>query len=132
MQDGDPARCRLKHPFPWGAPARRGDRLRFFSQACSFATCTDGSDGTLAGKPDGTPRSDDRQPGVADYLGHGVTLAASTLLFLWLGTIVDDWLGTEPWLTLLGAFVGAGAGFYHMIHHLVIVPRDEERRKRGE
>lgn len=85
----------------------------------------------MAEQPDQEPSPDSRQPGVGDYLGHGVTLAASTLLFLWLGTRADAWLGTEPWLTLLGAFVGAGAGFYHMIHHLVIVPRDaEEARKR--
>jgi hypothetical protein len=68
---------------------------------------------------------------VADYLGHGLTWAASTLLFLWLGTVADDWLGTEPWLTLLGAFVGAGAGFYHMYSHLVIAPRDAASRKNG-
>lgn len=62
-------------------------------------------------------------PGAEAYLGHGMVLAASTLLFLWVGTKADEWLGTEPWLTLLGALVGAGAGFYHMIHHLVVVPQ---------
>lgn len=51
-------------------------------------------------------------------------MAVSTLFFLWLGTKADAWLGTEPWLALLGAFVGAGAGFYHMYHHLIEVPRD--------
>lgn len=63
-----------------------------------------------------------------EYLGHGLTMAASTLLFLWLGTKVDGWLGTEPWLALVGAFLGAGGGFYHMIHHLVVVPRERENR----
>lgn len=48
----------------------------------------------------------------------------STLFFLWLGTKADGWLGTEPWLALLGAIVGAAAGFYHMYHHLVEVPKD--------
>ena len=65
-----------------------------------------------------------------EYLGHGLTMAASTLLFLWLGTKADGWLGTEPWLALLGAFLGAGAGFYHLIHHLVVVPRERERREK--
>ena len=60
------------------------------------------------------------------YMGHGLTLAVSTLFFLWLGTKADGWLGTEPWLALLGAFVGAGAGFYHMYHHLVEAPRDDD------
>ncbi len=85
----------------------------------------------MAEWPEQGPEGDGGQLGVANYLGHGLTWAASTLLFLWLGTVADDWLGTEPWLTLLGAFVGAGAGFYHMYHHLVIVPRDEAVRKNG-
>lgn len=67
----------------------------------------------------------------AEYLGHGLTLAASTLLFLWLGTRADGWLGTDPWLALLGAFVGAGAGFYHMYHHLVVVPQERDDRREG-
>jgi hypothetical protein len=37
-------------------------------------------------------------------------VALSTLLFLYLGTRADGWLGTEPWLTLIGAFVGAARG----------------------
>lgn len=66
-------------------------------------------------------------PDAASYLGVGLTLALSTLLFLWLGSKADGWLGTEPWLTLVGAFVGAAAGFYYMIHHLIVVPG----RRRG-
>lgn len=79
-------------------------------------------------------------PEVGKYMGLGLTWAISTLLFLWLGTVADGWLGTEPALTLIGAFVGAGAGFYWMIHHLVIEPRrraerddsDERGRKERE
>lgn len=62
------------------------------------------------------------------YLGIGLTSGLSTLLFLWLGTIADRRLGTGPWLTLAGAFVGAAAGFYHMYHHLVIVPRNRKNQ----
>ncbi len=76
----------------------------------------------MAHQPDRKPDSGSKQPGVEAYLGHGLTLAASTLLFLWVGTQADAWLGTEPWLALLGAFVGAGAGFYHMVHHLLLAP----------
>ena len=75
-------------------------------------------------QPERQPDGPSTYRGVGEYLGHGLTWAASTLLFLWLGTRADDWLGTEPWLALLGAFVGAGAGFYHMYHHLVQVPAD--------
>ena len=65
---------------------------------------------------------DGKRPPSADYsryLGYGLTWALSTLLFLWLGTKADAWLGTRPALTLLGAFVGASAGFYHMYSNLV-------------
>lgn len=78
-------------------------------------------------QPEG--KRDVGQPAVASYLGHGLTLAASTLLFLWLGTKADGWLGTEPWLALVGAFVGAGAGFYHMVHHLIVAPQSKRNEK---
>lgn len=63
------------------------------------------------------------------YIGVGMTSAVSTLLFLFLGSMADGWLGTGPWLTLIGAFVGAGAGFYYMYHHLVIEPRLRKERE---
>jgi F0F1-type ATP synthase assembly protein I len=107
--------------------------LRIFSQAFSFAVCTyEGAGGNVAEQPQRKPASGSGQPGVEAYLGYGLTLAASTLLFLWLGTKADSWLGTEPWLALLGAFVGAGAGFYHMVHHLIVAPRAERDRQEEE
>ena len=60
---------------------------------------------------------------VSRYLGIGLTWALSTALFLYLGSLADGWLETTPWLTLIGAFVGAAAGFYYMYHHLVVEPR---------
>lgn len=67
------------------------------------------------------------------YLGIGLTWALSTALFLYLGSLADARLGTAPWLTLIGAFVGAAAGFYYMYHHLVVAPRERSERegKRG-
>jgi hypothetical protein len=62
------------------------------------------------------------------YVGVGLTMALSTGLFLYLGVRADRWLGSGPWLTLLGTFVGAAAGFWYMYYHLVIEPR----RKDGE
>ncbi|MBR9988698.1 MAG: AtpZ/AtpI family protein [Gemmatimonadetes bacterium] len=58
------------------------------------------------------------------YLGIGLTMALATGLFTFVGMRLDGWLDTEPWLTLAGAFVGAGAGFYYMYYHLVIAPRN--------
>ena len=77
-------------------------------------------------------------PDASRYLGVGLTLALSTLGFLWLGTVADGWLGTEPVFTVAGAFVGAAAGFWYMIHHLVRLPgrrtgpeADGERKERS-
>jgi F0F1-type ATP synthase assembly protein I len=85
----------------------------------------------VSGQPDRRPQRKPEATGTAQYLGHGLTLAASTLFFLWLGTRADGWLGTDPWLALMGAFIGAGAGFYHMYHHLVVVPRERDGRRDG-
>jgi hypothetical protein len=68
---------------------------------------------------------------MARFSGHGLTLAMSTAAFLFLGKWADSKLGTAPWLTLLGAMVGAAGGFYHMLQHLVFLPQEEERKKRA-
>lgn len=66
------------------------------------------------------------------YLGFGLAWALSTGLFLFLGWVVDRWLGTVPIFTILGAFVGAAAGFYSMYWHLVIEPRQRERERESK
>ena len=63
------------------------------------------------------------------YLGVGLTWALSTALFLYLGSLADGWLGTAPWLTLIGAFVGGAAGFYHMYRQLVNAPKQRHEGK---
>ncbi|GMR12442.1 MAG: hypothetical protein BMS9Abin29_0631 [Gemmatimonadota bacterium] len=57
------------------------------------------------------------------YMGHGLTLALATLFFLLVGWWLDSKLGTRPLLLLLGAFVGAGAGFYRLYYYVVIKSR---------
>ncbi len=69
---------------------------------------------------------------VARYSGHGLTLALAMGFFLFLGWIADGRLGTTPLLTVLGALVGAGAGFYHMLQHIVLRPRAREEERRGQ
>lgn len=70
---------------------------------------------------------------VARFSGHGLTIALATGLFLFLGWRVDGWIGTTPLFTMLGALLGAAAGFYHMLHHLVFLPREQDsRRQAGE
>ena len=59
----------------------------------------------------------------SQFLGHGLAFALSTLLFLMAGYWADRRLGTGGFLTVVGAFVGASAGFYSMYYHIVIEPR---------
>ena len=63
------------------------------------------------------------------YAGMGLQFALSILLFVWLGQWLDRKLGTEPWLLLLGAFVGAGAGFYAIYRRLTSDLKREEAEK---
>jgi F0F1-type ATP synthase assembly protein I len=56
---------------------------------------------------------------IARALSLGLTWAASTALFLYLGMLADGWLGTSPVLTIVGAFVGTGAGFYYLYSQLM-------------
>ncbi len=62
------------------------------------------------------------------YAGFGLTLAVATGLFLLAGWWIDRWVGTTPLFTIAGALLGAGAGFYHMYQHVVLMPRDRQRR----
>lgn len=65
----------------------------------------------------------------AEVLGSGIQFAASILVFLFAGRWLDARLGTEPWLLLIGVFVGAGAGFYALYRQLVIRPRERQQKK---
>ena len=61
------------------------------------------------------------------YMGFGLTWALSVLLFLGVGAWLDSKLGTGPILLIVGAFVGAGAGFYSLYYHIVIEPRQKQQ-----
>lgn len=76
------------------------------------------------------PRTPANQAG--EVLGVGLQFAGAILLFLFVGRWLDERLGTEPWLLLLGVLVGAGAGFFSLYRQLVVVPRERERRRREE
>ena len=56
---------------------------------------------------------------IARALSVGLTWALSTALFLYLGSLADGWLGTKPVFTLIGAFIGAAAGFCYVYSQLM-------------
>lgn len=57
---------------------------------------------------------------VGRHAGYGMTIAASAALFAWLGTLLDELLGTRPLFVILGAFLGFSAGFYSMYRRLAL------------
>ena len=71
--------------------------------------------------------SSEIQRASADALGHGITIAVSVALFLWLGDLLDQRIGTSPLFAFLGILLGAGGGFYRLYAQLVLIPREEAR-----
>lgn len=62
-------------------------------------------------------------------MGVGLGFAASILLFFFLGRWLDERLGTEPWLLIVGVFVGLAAGFWSMYRRLVVEPAQKKNGK---
>lgn len=48
------------------------------------------------------------------YSTVGITMVILTVGGYFLGSLADDKLGTYPFLTILGLFIGIGAGFYEL------------------
>ena len=69
---------------------------------------------------------------IARALSLGLTWALSTALFLYVGMLCDGWLGTEPILTVVGAFVGAAAGFYYLYSQLMARTGERKRDRESE
>jgi len=66
------------------------------------------------------------------YSHLGITFAASILIFLFGGKYLDGKLGTYPYLTLVGAFVGGAGGFYYIIKELIIKQKTDEKKEGNE
>jgi F0F1-type ATP synthase assembly protein I len=50
---------------------------------------------------------------LSPYFNIGYVFAASVALLTFLGYYLDQKLGTNPWLTLVGAILGISTGFYN-------------------
>lgn len=77
-------------------------------------------------------RTDDRRTvmrEVGRYTGFGLSWALSVLLFLWIGYWLDGRLGTLPWLTIVGAFVGAAGGFISLYRGITAAAAADERER---
>ena len=54
-----------------------------------------------------------RKTGIA--YAAALTLFASVVSLCGVGWLLDRWLGTDPWLLVIGIVLGAVAGFYQFI-----------------
>ena len=62
-------------------------------------------------EPSGSPVDPDRAAltGAAEFLTLGLTVAVALVVLAGLGYLVDRWLGTSPWFTLVGLVLGIAA-----------------------
>ena len=79
-------------------------------------------------KPSRPDRRWVRQVGVLS--GVGLTLVISTVLGLWGGYVLDGWLGTKPWLMLVGLLLGIASGFVNLFRAAGLFGREGRQADR--
>lgn len=47
----------------------------------------------------------------------GLTLVLATVIGLFVGLKLDEWLGTSPWMTMIFFALGVIAGFRNLFHY---------------
>ena len=67
----------------------------------------------------------------ADFAGVGIQFAVAIIAFLFAGQWLDNRIGTKPWFTIIGVFLGSGAAFYNMYRKITAAQKkDDESRGR--
>src|SRR5262249_32618713 len=87
-----------------------------------------GSTGVSAAGPSQSDRRWIRQLGALS--GVGLTLVISTVLGLWGGYVLDRWLGSAPWLTLVGLLLGIAWGFVNLVRAVGMFGREDGEGER--
>ena len=64
----------------------------------------------------------------AEFAGLGVQFAAAILVFVFAGVWLDRRFHTSPWFLLIGAFAGAGGGFFSMYRKVIASQRRDAER----
>ncbi len=65
---------------------------------------------------------------VAPYLGLGIQLAATVVIFALIGHWLDRVLDTSPWLLVIAALLGATAGLYNFIRTVISLSRKQKQQ----
>jgi ATP synthase protein I len=84
--------------------------------------------GVSAAEPGQSNRRWIRQLGALS--GVGLTLVISTVLGLWGGYVLDRWLGSAPWLMLVGLLLGIASGFVNLFRAAGVFDREGEQTER--
>ncbi len=63
------------------------------------------------------------------YANLGIEMVVSVLIGAWGGNSLDKWLGTRPWLLLLGFIFGAAAGFLNMARLIAATEKNRNKEK---
>ena len=63
----------------------------------------------------------------ASGLSLAFEFAGAVFLFWFVGRLVDNWLGIEPWAQVIGSLVGWGGGFAHVYYRT----QQDDRKGRG-
>ncbi|MBX7058181.1 MAG: AtpZ/AtpI family protein [Leptospirales bacterium] len=66
------------------------------------------------------------------YAGLGFEFLGALGMFGLLGFFGDRWLGWQPWLLIVGVFIGFGAGLWHVIRRASAIQRVLEEQEREE
>jgi ATP synthase protein I len=62
--------------------------------------------------------------GLAELSSIGMTMVLATVIGLAAGYFADRWLGTRPWLTLIGLGLGIAAGFVNLFRSAKAAERE--------
>ena len=69
---------------------------------------------------------------IGPYLGIGLELAVTILIFLFAGRYLDNRWDTTPWLMIAGAALGFAIGFYGLFRTLAGLSKPGDRSRKGK
>jgi ATP synthase protein I len=70
------------------------------------------------------PGEKDAWKALAELSTIGMTMVLATVIGLAGGYFLDGWLGTKPWLTLIGLGFGIAAGFVNLFRSVKTAERN--------
>jgi ATP synthase protein I len=69
---------------------------------------------------------------IAPYLTLGVQLAATVVVFFFIGKYADEYFGTKPWLMIVLILVGVVGGMIKFFQTVIELARKEDDERSGK